>query len=164
MGDNDTGGNVFPFQTPFIGLALGDGGTQTGIFARGGGFTKGGVLNMASITDGTSNTMAMGETLYESNNWFTWINGNGTIGSTTVPINWKITSQTAGAQANTDLVSLRSSQNWLSGFGFRSQHPGIVNFLFLDGRVQAIKESVNRNVYRGLSTRRIGEVIASDQY
>jgi len=163
IGDNDGGLHTFPFPTPSPGYDLGDYGTQTGIFARGNGYTRGGVFGFQAVTDGLSNTFGMGETLYESCNWFNWPNANGTYATTAVPINWKMT-PAGGAQANTDMVSLRQSSNWNAGFGFRSQHPGVVNFLFLDGRVQAIKESVNRNIYRALSTRKLNEVVSNDQY
>jgi prepilin-type processing-associated H-X9-DG protein len=43
-------------------------------------------------------------------------------------------------------------------------HPGIVNFLFCDGRVAALKCSTARTTYRALSTRNQGEVISSDAY
>jgi prepilin-type processing-associated H-X9-DG protein len=44
-------------------------------------------------------------------------------------------------------------------------HPGIVQFLFCDGHVGVIKESINRDlVFRALSTRAMGEVISSDSY
>jgi len=163
VGDNDNGIGAFPFTTPFIGNALGDNGTQTGIFTRGGGYSRGGVFGFQAVTDGLSNTYGIGETLYESCNWFNWPNANGTYASSTVPINWKI-APVGGGQANPDLASLKQSSSWISGFGFRSQHPGVVNFLFLDGRVQAIKDSVNRNVYRALSTRKMNEVISNDSY
>jgi prepilin-type N-terminal cleavage/methylation domain-containing protein/prepilin-type processing-associated H-X9-DG protein len=163
IGDNDGGLHTFPFPTASPGYDLGDLGTQTGIFFRGSGYTRAGVFGFQSVTDGLSNTFGMGETLYESCNWYTWPNANGTYATTAVPINWKMT-PVGGAQAGTDQVSLRQSSNWNAGFGFRSLHPGVVNFLFLDGRVQGIKESINRNVYRALSTRRLSEVVSGDAY
>ena len=48
-------------------------------------------------------------------------------------------------------------------FGFRGNHPGGVNFLFGDGSVRFLKNSINIKVYRGISTRKGGEVIGSDQ-
>ncbi|MCA1685428.1 MAG: DUF1559 domain-containing protein, partial [Planctomycetia bacterium] len=88
---------------------------------------------------------------------------------TSVPINWKITIPEPGTPGNpTEYGSatskLRNSGNWVPGFGFRSQHAGVVQFLFCDGRVGVIKESINRNVYRWLSTRNQGEVISSDAF
>lgn len=47
---------------------------------------------------------------------------------------------------------------------FRSTHPGIVNALFLDGSVRALKETINGNTLAGLSTIRGQEVISSDSY
>jgi prepilin-type processing-associated H-X9-DG protein len=63
----------------------------------------------------------------------------------------------------------------LGQFGFRSQHPGGANFLFADGSVKFLKETIDlgnpnytppisKGVYRQLSTRNGGEVISSDTY
>ena len=169
FGDNYTD---CPTYWPFLTLPVfrdngfGEAGTFTGIMARDG---QGGSINLRSITDGTSNTFAVGESLFESCNWFTWPNPNGTTAGSVVPLNWKITHHvTTSASAwgaTTGINDRQDSWNWRSGFGFRSQHPGIVNFLFCDGRVVSIKESINRDgVYRGLSTRALGEVISADSY
>lgn len=47
---------------------------------------------------------------------------------------------------------------------FRSPHPGIANFAMADGSVKAIKNSIDPNIYVGLSTMAGGEVISADQY
>jgi prepilin-type N-terminal cleavage/methylation domain-containing protein/prepilin-type processing-associated H-X9-DG protein len=49
-------------------------------------------------------------------------------------------------------------------FGFRSFHPGGGNFLFGDGSVRFLKNTINIQTYRALSTKDIGEVISSDSY
>ena len=59
-------------------------------------------------------------------------------------------------------------------FGFRSQHPGGAHFLFGDGSVRFLKETIdmgspkyadrNVGVYRKLSTKADGEVISADAY
>jgi prepilin-type N-terminal cleavage/methylation domain-containing protein/prepilin-type processing-associated H-X9-DG protein len=169
MGDNHTDDNTYwPFQSLPIAReqGFGEAGTFTGIIARDG---QGGTISIRDITDGTSNTFAVGETLFESCRWFTWPNPNGTTGSSVVPINWKITRHLNSNQgdiwaANLGVNDRNDSWNWRSGFGFRSQHPGVVNFLFADGSVKGIKETVNRNTYRGLSTRAMGEVISANDY
>ncbi|WP_169975113.1 DUF1559 domain-containing protein [Tautonia rosea] len=163
-GDNTTGPTNSTSPWPFQSLpnvrnnAFGNGTTCTGIVCR-----QGGTWGIRDITDGTSNTFAIGESLYESCNWFSWPNPNGNYAFTSVPINWKITvfENVGYGDGN---GRLNNSGNWVPCFGFRSEHAGIVNFLFADGRVTAIKETINRDVYRALSTRRGGEVISADAF
>lgn len=45
-----------------------------------------------------------------------------------------------------------------------SRHPGGVNFLFADGSVHFIRDSISQEVFLSLATRRGGEVISADQY
>src|SRR6185437_14020319 len=49
-------------------------------------------------------------------------------------------------------------------FGFRSNHPGGANFLFGDGSVHSLKDSIAMRTYNALSTRALGEVVSSDSY
>ncbi len=46
----------------------------------------------------------------------------------------------------------------------RSHHPGIVNALFADGSVHAVKNTINYQTWRALGTVGGGEVISSDSY
>src|SRR5262249_1572616 len=163
-GDNTTGvnNNLSPWPFPNLPYVrnspFGNGTTCTGIVCR-----QGGTWGIRDVTDGTSNTFLIGESLYESCNWFTWPNPNGNYAFTSVPINWKITVFEQTGYGN-ETGQLNNSGNWVPCFGFRSQHPGIVQFLFCHGRVNTLKETVNRVTYRALSTRAGGEVISSDAY
>jgi prepilin-type N-terminal cleavage/methylation domain-containing protein/prepilin-type processing-associated H-X9-DG protein len=54
--------------------------------------------------------------------------------------------------------------NSLGQWGFRSLHPGGINFAMADGSVKFIKNSVNLTAYRALGTIAGGEIVSSDQY
>jgi len=154
IGDNHNDDQTYwPFSSlpVFRDNGYGEGNTFTGIMSR-----SGGTSSMRDLIDGTSNTLLCGESLYESCDWFTWPNPNGTTISSVTPLNWKVPNHRG------DVNDRYDSRNWRSGFGFRSQHPGIINFLMGDGRVIAIKATINRDIFRGLSTRAGGEVISSD--
>jgi prepilin-type N-terminal cleavage/methylation domain-containing protein/prepilin-type processing-associated H-X9-DG protein len=73
-----------------------------------------------------------------------------------------------GAQSTTDLFDLPPGAAYPARGqdvpNFRSAHPGTTNFLFGDGTVRAIKDSIAPNVYQALSTMNAGEVVSSDAF
>jgi prepilin-type N-terminal cleavage/methylation domain-containing protein len=52
----------------------------------------------------------------------------------------------------------------LASFNASSRHPGIVNVVFLDNSVRAVKSTVNIKTWWALGTRGGGEVVSSDAY
>ena len=102
------------------------------------------------VTDGTSNTFAVGERIAGQpivDRIPVWVGVYHTeehgknleviLGWTTIPLNRAV----------------------LSEHGFSSRHAGGAHFLFCDGRVRFINASINLNLYQHLSTIAGGEVV-----
>jgi prepilin-type processing-associated H-X9-DG protein len=62
------------------------------------------------------------------------------------------------------LGSKGSAPNESQFINAQSNHPGGANFLFGDGSVKFLKDSVDMKVYWALGTRNYGEVISADSY
>jgi prepilin-type N-terminal cleavage/methylation domain-containing protein/prepilin-type processing-associated H-X9-DG protein len=124
---------------------------------------NGQTVTIASITDGTSNTISAGEVLpaqRADNNVWEWNNGGY---GTTVPINY-YSGQSCALPGNG-----WGSTNWASrcaytNTGFKSHHPGGANFVFADGSVHFLKKTISMATYCALGSRKGSEVISSDGY
>jgi prepilin-type N-terminal cleavage/methylation domain-containing protein/prepilin-type processing-associated H-X9-DG protein len=196
FGDNYCGGRLvdpngptaMPWETPWnVTLApgvprIGYNGYWGTNFGPPDGFTAGsGVLrgmfdyrgtqkppNIASVTDGTSNTVLAGEIIparaADANFWFQ----NGGLAGMTVPINWNSNTVNPADPAcdnkwqgaNTPIGCRYSS----AAKGFVSFHPGGANFAFCDGSVHFLKASISMPTYCALGSRNGGEVVSADQY
>jgi len=126
------------------------------------------VASIASVTDGTSNTILVGEVLpaADANNAF-WTS-TGSASGTTVPPSFDTNSYPAAAadcnckwQGAATPVGCRYSA---AAKGFASRHPGGANMLFADGSVHFIKKSISMPTYCALGSRNGGEVLSSDSY
>ena len=124
------------------------------------------VVKIASVTDGTSNTIMAGEVLpiQDADNNF-WNTNGGTAG-TTIPINWNsnsypATNPSCGGQWQCAILGCRFGA---ANKGFKSLHPGGSNFLFGDGSVHFLKASISAVTYAALGSRNGGEVVSSDAY
>ena len=120
-------------------------------------------VTLASVTDGTSNTISAGESLpamRADNNVWEWNSG---ANGTTIPINYPC-GQSCSIPGNGWGSPNFASRCAYANVGFKSKHPGGANFLFVDGSVHFLKTSINMFTYCALGSRAAGEVVSSDSY
>jgi prepilin-type N-terminal cleavage/methylation domain-containing protein/prepilin-type processing-associated H-X9-DG protein len=124
---------------------------------------------LRDITDGSSTTLMVGE---RSRNIAdaTWVGAVPTwqlctnprwVVQECGPASTLVVSHT-GTAATGSIYVPNSKSSMVDDYW--SLHPGGSNFLFCDGSMRFIKESVNPSVFSYLSTRAGGEVISSDQF
>ncbi len=134
-------------------------------------------VRIASITDGTSNTMMIGEMAARPVGYNharqIYVQNGGPVDGVINPINggggaWadpysyahQDGAYPSGIRGNGGTCVINcTTNNELYSF-----HPGGVNVLFADGSVHFLKETINPFIDVALVTRAMGEVISSDQY
>jgi len=137
------------------------GGTLRGYFDY-----EGQQAGINSTKDGTSNTILVGEILpYQMADMSFW-DTTGQQAGTTVPINFDSNRLQAGGPDCPIGFGLGTfgCRFHYSYKGFKSEHPGGANFLFADGSVHFLKETIDLATYCALGSRNGGEVISADQY
>jgi prepilin-type N-terminal cleavage/methylation domain-containing protein len=123
------------------------------------------VRNMAQVTDGLSNTLAIGEALPElcSHTW--WYGMNASLATSAIPLNYYVrvfkstNSRTAYFGSQTLFAPF---WDWNNNYSFASQHPGGGMFTFGDGSTRFISENINLQTYRALGTMDGGEPAAAE--
>ena len=139
----------------------------SGVFSRLG---MTGHLGFGAVRDGLSNTIFVGEIIPECHDHNDgWWNHNGmgqAHASTSAPINimtpcahgnaaeaqqkgWPY----AGLNGQPDCTQ---TCNWNLSWGFKSRHPQVCQFVFGDGSVHVLSQSVNYTTYQRLGGRRDG--------
>jgi prepilin-type N-terminal cleavage/methylation domain-containing protein len=105
-------------------------------------------LRIGDITDGTSNTIMVGEAVAGKDYQNSWCHMDNAIATCAYPPNAK--SPVTGNDYPPD--------QWYNRYAFTSLHPGGVQFAMTDGSVRFIDNSIPLNVFRALGTRAGGEV------
>ena len=104
-------------------------------------------VTYADIPDGSSTTILVGEKLTTDLD-LGWISGtNATLRNTGTPINGAI------ALTTIEIVG-----------GFASRHPGGANFMFGDGSIRFLHNTIPQDLYRRLGNRGDGELVGEGPY
>lgn len=109
------------------------------------------------IRDGTSSVIMMGEILPYCGDHHRggWNNPNALWTATTAPINFPTCRDVPPGFAGTD--GCNADGNWQTSQGFKSKHPGGAQFVFCDGSVHFLAETINYITYQRLGDRRDGQ-------
>jgi prepilin-type N-terminal cleavage/methylation domain-containing protein/prepilin-type processing-associated H-X9-DG protein len=105
--------------------------------------------NFNEISDGTSNTYCVGEVVPDWCVWQDW--GHQSFATTAYPVNWRNSDLQRGAL---------SPSNASETITFRSRHIAGANFVFCDGAVKFINDSIDYTLYRALASRAGGEAVS----
>lgn len=108
--------------------------------------------NTAKITDGTSNTLLVGESYYGPKDL-------STDGCVEVA-HWMAPWCVSGTVYGINMTKAQGATGFLTGCGFRSQHPGGAQFLMADGAVRYVPQLINMLVFSALGTRAGEELVA----
>ncbi len=124
-----------------------------------------------AITDGTSNTFAVGERESHKNLGAIWIRAIGPGTLTNPGPNQNVVGEAVSGVCNpfkrlnlpnpqyTDPVAAEAAGNIDPVGNFSSMHPGGAQFLLCDGSVQFIQESIDLLTYQNLANRHDGKVL-----
>ena len=121
----------------------------------------GATISMASVIDGLSNTIMIGESLPGSHDHLMFVGGwwNYNAGAshctTIIPINYLMPEQATTAWCSPAATSV---WNWNASWGFKSRHTAGANFVFADGSVHFLTSSIDMRTYNLLGGRNDGQV------
>lgn len=122
------------------------------------------ITRMRDITDGTSNTLIIGEALPAFSQWNWWYNPNAVTATTAIPLNFSLRRPrpwpTCGLPAGD--FSRNADCDWPNNYNFNSRHTGGGNFGLGDGGVRFLTETIDTEIYRAYASISSGEVAAMD--
>jgi prepilin-type N-terminal cleavage/methylation domain-containing protein len=130
-----------------------------------GTFHRNSRVRIAEISDGTSNTVGVGErdSHFVQGSWVGVIPGAEVIYNPSKGLgckNWRPAITAVVVHSRQYTVNRPDA----SPAAFHTLHPGGGNFLFMDDSVRFIKDSINLDTMRALCTRNYSEIVSSDSY
>ena len=129
-----------------------------------------GKVSFASITDGTSNTLLAGEA-HHTLKGYSFTSGPNSGQVRTGDTTWNYGHVSYSYTHTITPMNLHQVATWPydparvqedGKYSFRSVHLGGVNFVFADGSVKFLRQSISMDTYRSLGSRNGGEVINAD--
>ncbi len=122
------------------------------------------------VQDGLSNVIALGEIMphKSDHHWNGWMHFNSLWTATTAPINypivgigepgWNQATNSLGLDNNNGL-GCNGWRNWQTSQGFKSQHTAGAQFVFGDGSVHMLAETIDYITYNRLGCRKDGRPV-----
>jgi prepilin-type N-terminal cleavage/methylation domain-containing protein/prepilin-type processing-associated H-X9-DG protein len=150
----------------------GDGLDHLGLTHRDGFMFVNSRTKFSSILDGTSNSLAVGEALFRPDvmgpdlsgvvqivdHWYIGTDGMRSIGSSPGLVEVSEAIGSSGVPMNGIKLDIYIDEKEI---GFSSFHTGGCLFLFTDGHVQFISDSIDRTIYSSIGTIAGGEVVSA---
>jgi prepilin-type N-terminal cleavage/methylation domain-containing protein len=127
-----------------------------------GAFFLNSAVRYAEITDGTTNTLFLGEKILAEENDLGWMSGTrATLRNTGDPINFDLAQSRARPFDEAIPVDpARQSAEFVGGFA--SRHPAIIMAAFGDGHVRAIAERTNPEILQQYGHRADGKLMLEE--
>jgi prepilin-type N-terminal cleavage/methylation domain-containing protein/prepilin-type processing-associated H-X9-DG protein len=142
-GTNEFAGESYPAPEE----PLGGGG-----YCRNGALQNGEYVSLRDLTDGSSNTIMLGEHSWESNTYRPWTLSQGnTLEYTACTKNIEFPMNSIG-------IEVLGQNQEFNDVSFGSLHPGGCHFLFADGSTQFLRENIRLGVLKGAATIRDREL------
>jgi len=130
----------------------------SGMFSR-----FGMTIGMKDVTDGTANTLFVGEIRPNCSDhregWWSRNGGANAHASTSVPINDLTTCPNATTGYNYPNCAAQS--NWNLSWGFKSMHPGGAQFLLVDGSSRFVSQTIDYVTYQRVGGRHDGQTVGN---
>ena len=138
---NPVTGTAYPLDTSNMSF---------GGYATSGILLRNRVTRMRDVSDGTSNTLLLGEISWNAANcWRMWVRGCATDGACVSIRN---------IATGINLTPWNNSSNF-NNVSFGSMHTGGAQFATADGSVHFISENISMTIYAAMATREAGEAI-----